>query len=70
MSRDSGAGCGVLIVAVIVIALVLFLAAGFLGNMSNYMHSGNKGTADTAGLFFILLVGVLYFIYRVFKSGK
>ena len=59
-----------LIVAIVVIALVLYLAGGFLGNLSDYHHSGNKDTADASGFFFLALVGVIYLIYRVFKSGK
>ena len=70
MSRNDGSGCAVIIVVIIVIALILFLGAGFLGNFSSYMRTGNKGTADTAGVFFLLLAGVVYFVYRVFKSGK
>ncbi len=70
MSRDSGVGCGIIIIAAVVILLVLYLAGGFLGNLANYHHSGNKGAADASGFFFMALVGVIYLIYRVFKSGK
>lgn len=70
MSKDSGTGCGILLVAILVIALVLYLAGGFLGNLYNYHHSGNKVAADASFFFFVALAVVVYFIYRLFKSGK
>ena len=53
-SNDSGCcgGCGALIAIAIVVVLIIFFALGFIGNMSQYMRTGNKDTADTAGLFF------------------
>ena len=69
-NQDSGCsgGCGALIVVIIVIALIVFFALGFIGNMSQYMRTGNKDTADTAGLFFLLLAGVIGFILYVYKK--
>ena len=68
--NDSGcsSGCGAMIVIVIVIAIVFFLAIGFIGNMSEYMRTGNKDIADKAGLFFILLAGIIGFIIYTFKK--
>lgn len=69
-NNDSGCsgGCGALIFFVIVIGVIVVLALEFVGNMSQYMRTGNKGTADTAGLFFLLLAGVIGFIYYMFKK--
>ena len=69
-NQDSGCsgGCGALIVVIIVIALIVFFALGFIGNMSQYMRTGNKDTADTAGLFFLLLAGVIGLILYVCKK--
>jgi hypothetical protein len=60
-SSDSGCsgGCGALIAIAIVVVLIVFFALGFIGNMSQYMRTGNKDTADTAGLFFLLLAGII-----------
>ena len=69
-NNDSGCsgGYGALIFIIIVIGIIVILALGFVGNMSQYMRTGNKGTADTAGLFPLLLAGIIGFIYYMFKK--
>ena len=69
-SNDSGCsgGCGALIAIAIVVVLIVFFALGFIGNMSQYMRTGNKDTADTAGLFFLLLAGIIGLIIYSFKK--
>ncbi|MCQ2247256.1 MAG: hypothetical protein MJZ69_10815 [Bacteroidaceae bacterium] len=68
MSRNNDSGCGCIILAIAGIALIIFFALGFVGNFVSYSKSGDKGTADASGLFFLLLVGALYIVYRIFKD--
>ena len=68
MSRNNDSGCGCIILLIAGIALIIFLAVGFVGNFVSYSKSGNKDTADASGLFFLLLVGALYVAYRIFKN--
>lgn len=68
MSRNNDSGCGCIILLIAGIALIIFLALGFVGNFVSYSKSGNKDTADASGLLFLLLVGALYVAYRIFKN--
>lgn len=70
MSRDSGTGCGVIIIAFVVIVVVLLIGKEFLDDMANYHSTGIKKYADSAGFYFMLLAGVAYLIYRFFKSDS
>ena len=69
-SYDSGCsgGCGAFIAVAIVVILIVFFALGFIGNMSEYMSTGNKDTADVAGLFFLFLAGIIGLIIYSFKK--
>ena len=69
MNRNNdGCGCGVLLLVSIVLGLVIFFAIAFVGNLYKYSQYGHKDDADIAGLFFLLLVGILYVIYKILKS--
>mgnify|MGYP003445485446 CR=1 FL=1 len=68
MNRSNDSGCGCMILAIVGIALIIFLLLGFVGNFVSYSKSGDKDTADVSGFFFLLLVGALYIVYRIFKN--
>ena len=68
MSSNNDSGCGCMLLVIAGIALIIFLALGFVGNFVSYTKSGDKDTADVSGLFFLLLIGALYIAYRIFKN--
>jgi len=59
MSNDNNSGCFAIVLAIIAIVVVLYIVLGFFGNLFAYHNTGNSEAADGAGIFFLLIIGVI-----------
>lgn len=59
MSNDNNSGCFAIVLGIIAIVVVLYIVLGFFGNLFAYNNTGNTEAANGAGIFFLLIIGVI-----------